>query len=623
MRILFVIISILLATPYELIAAPGSSPDLLVTTLPRKARHEIRLVSRAPLPFTHKASGNVLQLNLNAPMNGNQLQNLPHETKGWIQRVVPSGNSSYQLVARQGTSFDVRQDGRTIFINILQNISKNIKDTPEMIIDDTPARAELTLIWPEDAKVQVEKRDDLYIFSLGKPLRNNKIGGLWETMPRWVSTSNNYFDNFSLRLNEGIAMRVTQMGPQVILNFNYAAKHVDLEKQVTPTPSTPAIRMSRYKGQTLLTSERDFEARSQFSEIVGETKENLDALRWLGDTESHIKRWQRAVMVYDHMFSLDPQETGVAFRKAFLLHENGNYVRFDPEWYKVEGQETTLVGRASGRYILGTHAYLEGSIEDRHICGADTNDCEGNFSTFKGNRVQGFVAWGYDFDSLDKLKVGLYGATKNFGAAAAYTFGWKHSETRFGVNYHTTDWNYVQQIVDGGNIDSLSVKHMHRFLEDRVFFDAFVAYNRFNLDCKDDVGRTTRANATLNVVICTKEDPSLTVGYGYAAEYVHDVKSGIDRNGNSFTFIPLVDRETHSLTARSSAYMTDYIFAEGVVGWSYERYSRNHGPILGLSLVYEPVSTFSMGIKASREVLNTRGSNRYLNAVLGSITVRF
>lgn len=603
----------------------GRAPvsGLLVTTLPRKARLEIRLVSDQILPFKYKASGNKLTLNLNAPLNAQELTELPSTSHGWISQVTAGGGSTYHLTGRKNTSFDVRQKGRTIFVNVLQSMDESVPHLPEMVIDDTPARAELTLLWPDDAKVQVEESDGLYVFSLGRPLKNEKIGTLAEMMPRWVSESSNYFDNFSLRPVENISLNVTQMGPQIILNFNYAEKHVDLEKPTTPTPSTPDIRMSRYKGQTLLTSERDFEARSQFSEIVGKTKENLDAMRWLGDTEAHIKRWRRAIMVYDHLFSLDPQETGVAFRKAFLYHENGNYCQFDPEWYHVEGQETTTLGRFSGRYILGTHAHIEGSFENRHLCSAETNDCSGNVSIFTGHRMQGFGAFVYHFDSLDKLHLGLYGAYKNFGGAGAYTFGWKHSETRLGLNYHTTDWNYVQQIVGGGNIDSVSIKHEHRLLEDRVFVDGLLGYNRYNLDCKDDLGRTTRANATVNVIICTKEDPSLSIGYGYAAEYVHDVETGLDVNGETFTYIPLVDRETHSLSARSSAYMTDYIFAEGVVGWSFERFSRNHGPILGLSLVYEPISTFSMGIKVSREVLNTRGSNRYLNAALGSVTVRF
>lgn len=625
MRLFFVLLSLLIATSesYAQSVPFQQTSSLIVTTLPRKARQEIRIISGFKLPYQHSVSGNVLTLSLNANIDASALQELPQKTKGWIRSVTPSGANSFKLTARENDTFDVSQRDNTIFVNILQKMDSSVKDLPEMIVDDTPARGELTFLWPDDAKVGVEERDGLYVFSLGKPLKNEKINTLWESMPRWISESNGYYDNFALKLVEGINLRVTQMGPQVILNFDYDEKHIDLEKPKTPTPTTPGIRMDRYRGQTLLTSERDFEARSQFEEIVEKTKENLDAMRWLGDTEAHIKRWRRAILVYDHMFSLDPQETGVAYRKAFLYHENGSYMQFDPEWYHVEGQETTSIGRLSGRYILGTHAHVEGSFETRHLCSAETNDCQGNISNFTGAKLQGFGAFVYHFDSLDKLHLGLYGQCDVMGGAAAYTFGWKHAETRFGLNYHTTDWNYVQQITGGGNIDSVSIKHDHRFLEDRVFFEGLVGYNIYNLGCKDDVGRTTRANAAVNVIIATKEDPSLSIGYGYSAEYVHDVKTAINPQGNTFTYIPLQDRETHSITARSSAYMTDYFFAEGVVGWSYERFSRNFGPILGVSFVYEPVSTFSMGIRFTREVLNTRGSNRYINGALGSVTVRF
>ncbi len=43
--------------------------------------------------------------------------------------------------------------------------------------------------------------------------------------------------------------------------------------------------------------------------------------------------------------------------------------------------------------------------------------------------LQNFV---YQFDSLDKLHLGLYGSSQSFGGAAAYTIGWKHADTRFG-----------------------------------------------------------------------------------------------------------------------------------------------------------------------------------------------
>lgn len=614
------------------------SQGFLVTTLPRPNRLEIRLISQEPYEITHKTSENKLWLSFNNSIQADRIKGLMKEAPKWFQIIRQEGPKSLYFEAKTNNSFIVEKLDRSIIITILKDKNPTNKTTPEVLIDKTPNRAELTLLWPKDLLPKIEHDRDQLIFNFAQPINNPQLNELWKILPQWITSSTAYYDSFVIRLAQDIKAHVTNKGPQTIIDFSYS-QLAEKEQYVRRlTPSSPDIRLDRLTGQAQLRADRDFEARSKFSTVIEDTPTNLEAMRWRGDTEGHLKRWRKAIMVYDNMFSLDPQEYGVAFNKAFQYHEYGSYIRFEPEWWHVEGQETQYIGRLSGRQTIGPNAQFEGAYEERYIKNGSIFNRKGQSLTFEGDRRQGFGTLIYNFDSMDKAQIGMYGQNGAIGAGAAYTIGWKLANTRVGVNYHATDWNFLNQIVQGGTIDNVNLKHDQLFGE-RLSWDTAISYNRFNLRYKENVATSIRFNNALNYVVINK-DPTLTLGYAIIAEYKEKIKKATAINGTPYVYLPIVTSEAHIFTARTGALLFDYFAGEAVGGYGFDRFG-THGPVMGLAFYYEPVSTFQIGINAKREKLfsrgstggfgsspasgtsNTKGSTPYVNTIGLSATVRF
>ncbi|MDP1975359.1 MAG: hypothetical protein Q8K37_05245 [Alphaproteobacteria bacterium] len=592
----------------------------LVTTLPRLSRLEIRLISQEPYEINHKTSDNKLWINFNNPIQADRIKGLIKEAPKWLQIVRQESPKTIYLEAKPNNTFLVDRLDRSIIITILQGKNPTSKITPEILIGKTPYRAELSLIWPKDLKPVLERIEDQLIFNVGQPINNPQLNDLWKTLPQWVTSSTAYYDSFVLKLAHDTKAQITYKGTHTILDFYYSPMTEKELEAKTLTPASPDIRLDRLKGQAVLNAERDFDARSKFSEVVDAAPDNLEAMQWLGNTEAHIKRWRKAIMVYDNMFSIDPQEYGVAFNKAFQYHEYGSYARLEPEWWHVEGGETQYIGRLSGRYLIGPSAQIDSVYEERFLTDAGLINRKGQLLDFEGSRRQGFTALTYNFDSMDKAQIGIYGQNSSIGGGAAYTIGWKHANTRIGANYHANDWNYVQQIANGGNVDNINLAHDQQFGE-RLYLDATGSLNRFNLRYKQNVASSIRANGALNYVIFEK-NPTLSLGYAVIAEYKLKRKRTIAEDGTPYTILPIQTREAHILSSRIGSLLTDYIFGEAVGGYSVDRFG-THGPIMGLAFYYEPLPNFQFGIKGNREILNSRGSSAYVNSVGLSFTVRF
>lgn len=514
----------------------------------------------------------------------------------------------------------VEKMDRTIVITILKDKNPQNNMNPEIYFDNSPNRGEVTFVLLKETMPKISKDRDQLIFNFNKPINNPKINDLWKLLPQWITSSTTYYDSFVIRLAHTAEARISTKGPQIILNFSHTQKSEKELQEQQLHASSPDIRLDRLTGQALLQADRDFEGRSKFRDVVHETPDNLDALRWLGDTETHLKRWRKAVMVYDHMFQLDPQEYGVSFQKGFNYHEYGSYIKLEPEWWKVEGGETQWIARTSGRYLIGPQAELLGVHEERYIQDASLIDKKGLARDYESSKRQGFAALAYNFDSMDKAQIGIYGANSTLGGGAFYSLGWKFANTKIGANYHATDWNYVQQIAYGGNVDNINIAHDHQF-GDRLFLDTSASWNNFNLSYKKNVASSIRFNGALNYNVTTT-DPTLSVGYAVIAEYKGRRKRSKTPDGTPYTILPIQTREAHILSSRIGAKLFDYVFAEGVAGYSVDRFG-SHGPIMGAAFYYEPISNFQFGIKGNREKLNSRGSSSYVNSIGLNFTVRF
>jgi hypothetical protein len=621
----FFLVSFCVIISTQLWAAPNK---IVATVNQRLGQAEVRLIFPHPINMKQTFKGNEAWLTFSSTTDVSNIRKLPMQLPKWIEQVQSRAGNKLYIRAKKNTVFHFEKRGYTVFMSLLEKLEPGAKIYPKILIDQDSKRADVVLIWPKKLTPKHYKEKERVVINFNQPIKNPQLSKLGDKLRDWLWGAGAYYDSMDLSLAGSARMRVHVMEHQIRLQFFHKGSIELMEEKGQLYGLHPSVRLERLKGQALQEGDRELEAKNRFRNVVDRTKDNLEGLRWLGDNDNRLRRWRKAISVYDHLFSIDDQEAGVVTPKAQLLHDYGNFVRYTPEWFKVEGQEEQYRNKVDGRYITGMRSQAEVIYEERKIKGGISRDSSGAIKSFDGWRRRGTGIFSFDFRSMDKLQLSAHGSNNVVGGGAAYTFGWEKASTRIGATYHKPDWNYLVMMARGGSVDVIDIRHeqqfTNRFLTDRLSAEGTVSYNRYNLKDITKAATSIKYEGALNYNVLRGDPVHAYLGYAILGEHKFSSKGGIEPTGGGrFSWVDIFNLEAHLITARVRTLLTDYIVGEAYGGYSYERFARTKGPHYGLSLIYEPIQSMEIGLKASREILISRGAGSYINGIGGYAIVRF
>jgi hypothetical protein len=162
------------------------------------------------------------------------------------------------------------------------------------------------------------------------------------------------------------------------------------------------------------------------------------------------------------------------------------------------------------------------------------------------------------------------------GAGAQAYWGSPERQLRLTLAYRLPDLSTPEQAIFGGHITRAGIGGSLR-LSSSVFVQGEAARNGYGLAGGGIRTKTVTTNAGINFIL-RRPSPSLSVNYRYDAEYADRAKL----RPNGFAFIPLSDREDHTLQVVSSLALSK-VQITGAAGWTINRIGGTEGPSVNIS----------------------------------------
>jgi hypothetical protein len=162
------------------------------------------------------------------------------------------------------------------------------------------------------------------------------------------------------------------------------------------------------------------------------------------------------------------------------------------------------------------------------------------------------------------------------GAGAQALWGSPERQARLTLAYRLPDLSTPEQAVFGGHISRVGIGGSLR-LNATVSVQGEVARNGYGLAGSGMSTKTVTTNAGINFIL-RRPSPSLSVNYRFDAEYADRAKL----RPNGLAFIPLSDREDHTLQVVSS-FAVSKVQVTGAAGWTVNRIGGADGPSANIS----------------------------------------
>ncbi len=162
------------------------------------------------------------------------------------------------------------------------------------------------------------------------------------------------------------------------------------------------------------------------------------------------------------------------------------------------------------------------------------------------------------------------------GAGAQVYWGSPERQARLTLAYRLPDLSTPEQAVFGGHISRVGIGGSFR-LNASVFVQGEVARNGYGLAGGGMQTKTVTTNAAVNFIL-RRPSPSFSVNYRFDAEYADRAKL----RPNGLAFIPLSDREDHTLQLVSSLSLSK-VQITGAAGWTINRIGGTDGPSVNIS----------------------------------------
>lgn len=388
----------------------------------------------------------------------------------------------------------------------------------------------------------------------------------------------------------------------------------------TDAETAAAQRRLRLTKARLLMETGDAEgAKAELEALLREVPSSIEVMAALASVETQLGGWRRAVGLYDRALGLNPDDPSLVRAKAELLREYGPRVRFDIDHRKVQKADRQIVARLSGETLAGSSIAgfaLEGNDLDAPL----VRKKNGAIESFDGKRFRGEGYVSLDHEKGGVTRLSLIGGTGIVGAAARHTRSFADGTLRLAAIAQDPYWDVVDGLVNEARTDRLQVGY-EKILGTNWRIAGRLAGGRYGIEGHSDVAHFIGPGFEL-AYTAFSGPPSVTFAYGLDAEYLGSRKVAVDAFGAEYPLLSVVSREVHSGTVGVSGTMGSLTRYNVYGGYAYDRLNSD-GPFFGAELVYEPYTSFELGLVASHSLTASRGTDSTVTRLGGYFLWRF
>ncbi len=388
----------------------------------------------------------------------------------------------------------------------------------------------------------------------------------------------------------------------------------------TEAETAAALRRLRVTKARLLMETGDAEgAKAELEALLKEVPSSIEVMAALASVETQLGGWRRAVGLYDRALGLNPDDPSLVRAKAELLREYGPRVRFDIDHRKVKKADRQIVARVSGETLAGSSIAgfaLEGNDLDAPL----VRKLNGALESFEGKRFRGEGYVSVDHEKGGVTRLALIGGTGIVGGAVRHTRSFAEGTLRLAAIAQDPYWDVVDGLVNEARTDRVQIGY-EKILGTSWRIAGRLAGGRYGVEGHSDVAHFIGPGFEL-AYTAYAGPPSVTFAYGLDAEYLGGRKVATDAFGAEYPLLSVVSREVHSGTVGVSGTLSSLTRYNLYGGYAYDRLNSD-GPFLGAELVYEPYTSFELGLVASHSLTASRGTDSTVTRLGGYFLWRF
>jgi hypothetical protein len=446
----------------------------------------------------------------------------------------------------------------------------------------------------------------------------------------WVEGVSVGYDSLLLRLAKNVTAKADIEGGLVHLRFS--KELADLKPETvtssgiasSPTDSLGALRLRLLRAQLMLHNQELTQARGRFNGLRSVMPGRPEPVLGLAAVEWQAGKWRQSLDLYQQAAQLGPETPDVLAARETIARSQASRLSVGLEERRSHGgtltapvlvgvTELKLVQRLSDAWRLNLEADFARVRTDA------VRRAAGTIESFSGQRSRGFIAGQHDALSGNVFVGSIFFGEHSPGIGLSYRRPDDSGSTYLVMEGRRDNWDYVEGLVDGAARDRLALGRTQRFsanLGGRLEVGA----NRYYRKDDGQLGRsaTLAAELRLNRLAGIQ---GFSAAYQLNGEYVSDQTTKTAATGESYSPLPLVNREVHSLTlgyfrSTRNTESNARITFDGYAGIGSDRYGKS-GEIVGASLSYSkgPVD-LSLRLSHVRNVGRSKGTTDSVTAVM-------
>lgn len=434
---------------------------------------------------------------------------------------------------------------------------------------------------------------------------------LAESVSQWIEYTSSGFDTLLIHAQGLAVFKVSGAGNQVHIEVRRPSAEAEKKEQA------PATKDLLHLESALNLQTHKFDSHARQTELFRAHPDDSQIIFDMAVAEERLGRWRRAIEHYTRASEMEPASIGKRQAKSYLHALYGPHVRFDQFFRDTSSQEIQWISQVHAREFVSRDYIVGLDYEYRHIDdNAVITRSNGTFDRFEGNREQWdfYVERGHGFAAT---RLTALGQENTPGAALEHRRQLYFGEILLRAVYREPYWAFVETLADEGTADRFQVQwnyegHSH-------FGGGFqgasplvggiqTSINRYGLDSDPHVAESFELQLFLRYRFLDRV-PGLSLGYGYDGEYVNQVVTRLDTNGNQFNPIPLISTEVHAFDVSMSKDLSYHLHYDATVGFSFDPRIESSGPFVYFSLIYDTLKNLQMGINVEFNQETARGTD--------------
>ena len=498
--------------------------------------------------------------------------------------------ADYVLLLLSSKQYDQAQD---FFDRLAQISSTKVKFTPM-------AAQTSNLVLPRQRVVKVrgtQLPNEIVIQFGGEATKQPLMKTLGREMPVWMQLTSTSYDSIVLVADHGIHLSNDFATNASKENFTISATMPEEAKlpvqNMEKANQEGEVRLELLHAQLELETGHQDASRERLEALNARSPNNPPVLSALSSVEWYMGRTPDALQHVTQVLALSPGNEDATKLRDHMQESRRGFVKADGEIQLLD-DDVEIIAQLSGEQRVDEQNTVGVVADNNYVMANGVRRGEsGNVEDRNAFRARQEIYLRNELDNGDQVKVSGFFNMKTLGAGVEYLKRYFMGDITVGAEYHRSNWDFVEGVLDNVNRDRVAYSQSFRFRPDIAPSITF-GYNRYNLENIDDVDRswTLGALARLPLYYLDSEiDPRLFAEYGLDAEYRTAADRGIDSSGQSYLYYPLVTREVHYATVGwREAIDTDYIdpsYWEAFGGYAYDRISGNNGPYVGARIIQQ------------------------------------